>query len=76
MGKPELMPVDQQTLTSKRSTSIRDESDDMPNEDDEPKSEVVRDLTSICSCRQNSSDRSLSLRSFNSKIKQRKKNQN
>lgn len=50
-------------LTSNRSTSIRDESDDMPNEEDEPRSDVVRDLTSICSCRQYSSDRSLSLRS-------------
>lgn len=50
-------------LTSIRSTSIRDESDDMPNEEDEPRSDVVRDLTSICNCRQYSSDRSLSLRS-------------
>lgn len=50
-------------LTSMRSTSIRDESDDIPNEEDEPRSEVVRDLTSICNCRQYSSDRSLNLRS-------------
>ena len=51
-------------LTSKRSTSIRDESDDIPSQEDEPKSEVVRDRTSICSCRQYSSDRSLNLRSY------------
>lgn len=50
-------------LTSKRSISNRDESDDMPSDEDEPRSDVVRDRTSIWSCRQYSSDRSLSLRS-------------
>lgn len=48
-------------LASNRSTSIRDASADM--EDDEPKSDVLRVLTSACSCRQYSSLRSLSLRS-------------
>lgn len=48
-------------LASNLSISIRDASADM--EDEEPKSEVLRVLTSACSCRQYSSLRSLSLRS-------------
>lgn len=33
--------------TSNRSISNRDASDDIPSEDDEPKSDVVRERTSI-----------------------------
>lgn len=50
-------------FTSKRSISTLDASEFKPNDDDDPKSDVLRVLTSACNCLQYSSVRSRNLRS-------------